>query len=499
MASYAESGEPSPKLLPQYFNGSDLVTDKRKLILIYIHGFCGTEESFGQFPSHIHSFLKQALGDTYVVYSKIYPQYETRNSMDIAVENFSRWLQPHENSQTDVILVGHSQGGFLAARAAQIKESLNLDHRQRHSIIGTISLDCPFLGLDPGIIVPGIISLFRPKHTEIETKAQLLESDSSSSRLLPTIPSASLVDAGFNPPFFNDNQVWPNRLPSEPKPMQSVWNSGLQCWLRENIASFTSHWAYGRCLRRPWTLRLRYHELRALEGYNESFPAYEKQIAQSGNLGRRQRIRFLNFFTSCTPRQYCWRSKISSWGNGATDKGRFFEQAGKDHILGDLFRDSDIWSTEVESLGHYEQSATDLLCLQERKTNEAYRPLGHRLRPYQPTNLLHCFSALLSKLVEFLGCLLSLFQGAPESHTYLEEERLTDEGQADRQVAVKPDEGRTFCILPPEADPMWVRISMEGTDEVGAHCSIFADNGSHYEKLVLRMGKEIVQWVCDIS
>ena len=123
MASYAESGDPSPILLPQSFNGSGLGTDKRKLIVIYIHGFCGTEESFDQFPSHVHSFLKQALRDTYVVYSKIYPQYETRNSMDIAVENFSRWLQPHENSQTDVILVGHSLGGFLAARAAQLVSS----------------------------------------------------------------------------------------------------------------------------------------------------------------------------------------------------------------------------------------------------------------------------------------------------------------------------------------------------------------------------------------
>jgi pimeloyl-ACP methyl ester carboxylesterase len=123
MASYAEPGEPSPTPLPQSFHVSDLATDKRRLLVIYIHGFCGSEESFGQFPSHVHSFLKQAVGDTYVVYSKIYPQYETRNSMNIAVENFSRWLQPHENSQTDVILVGHSLGGLLAAQAAQLVSS----------------------------------------------------------------------------------------------------------------------------------------------------------------------------------------------------------------------------------------------------------------------------------------------------------------------------------------------------------------------------------------
>jgi pimeloyl-ACP methyl ester carboxylesterase len=126
MASYAGFSESSPQPFPQASDVSGHATRKRRLLTIYIHGFCGSEDSFGQFPSHVHSFLKQALCDTHVVYSKIYPQYETRNAMEIAVEKFSRWLQPHEDSQTDVILVGHSLGGILAAQAAMLVSAFSV-------------------------------------------------------------------------------------------------------------------------------------------------------------------------------------------------------------------------------------------------------------------------------------------------------------------------------------------------------------------------------------
>jgi hypothetical protein len=33
----------------------------------------------------------------------------------VARDNFSEWLAPHESPTTDVILVGHSMGGILAA------------------------------------------------------------------------------------------------------------------------------------------------------------------------------------------------------------------------------------------------------------------------------------------------------------------------------------------------------------------------------------------------
>lgn len=33
----------------------------------------------------------------------------------MARDNFSKWLEPHEGDDTDVVLVGHSMGGLLAA------------------------------------------------------------------------------------------------------------------------------------------------------------------------------------------------------------------------------------------------------------------------------------------------------------------------------------------------------------------------------------------------
>jgi surfactin synthase thioesterase subunit len=33
----------------------------------------------------------------------------------VACDNFSKWLAPHESPTTDVVLVGHSMGGLLAA------------------------------------------------------------------------------------------------------------------------------------------------------------------------------------------------------------------------------------------------------------------------------------------------------------------------------------------------------------------------------------------------
>lgn len=88
---------------------------RRTLLMIYIHGFYGNDQSFRSFPYHVHSYLRESLKESHVIHSKIYPRYKTYRAIEIARDNFSLWLQPHEGPDTDVILVGHSMGGILAA------------------------------------------------------------------------------------------------------------------------------------------------------------------------------------------------------------------------------------------------------------------------------------------------------------------------------------------------------------------------------------------------
>lgn len=65
---------------------------RRKLLLIYIHGFMGAEDSFRAFPAHVHNLIANALAASHVVYSKIYPRYKSRRAMSAARDEFSEWL-----------------------------------------------------------------------------------------------------------------------------------------------------------------------------------------------------------------------------------------------------------------------------------------------------------------------------------------------------------------------------------------------------------------------
>lgn len=70
---------------------SDEQGDRRKLLLIFIHGFMGNETSFQSFPAHVHSLVAALLSETHVVYTKIYPRYRSKKKIDFARDDFSRW------------------------------------------------------------------------------------------------------------------------------------------------------------------------------------------------------------------------------------------------------------------------------------------------------------------------------------------------------------------------------------------------------------------------
>ncbi|UKZ83390.1 hypothetical protein TrVFT333_011198 [Trichoderma virens FT-333] len=144
-ASLASPDQQGPQILlskvkdPRTSSSQSLVPSdsdsdaRRTLLLVYIHGFYGNDQSFRSFPAHVHNFLREALSETHVVHSKVYPRYKTYKAIDVARDNFSAWLEPHESPTTDVILIGHSMGGLLAAEMVLMPSQISSSHSKHWS------------------------------------------------------------------------------------------------------------------------------------------------------------------------------------------------------------------------------------------------------------------------------------------------------------------------------------------------------------------------------
>lgn len=64
---------------------------RRKLLLIYVHGFMGDETSFQSFPAHVHNLVSVLLAESHVVHTKLYPRYRSKKAILVATEDFSTW------------------------------------------------------------------------------------------------------------------------------------------------------------------------------------------------------------------------------------------------------------------------------------------------------------------------------------------------------------------------------------------------------------------------
>ncbi|KAK3684772.1 hypothetical protein B0T22DRAFT_197686 [Podospora appendiculata] len=296
---------------------------RRTLLFIYIHGFMGNDSSFRSFPAHVHSFLKEALAKTHTIHTKIYPRYKTYKAIDVARDNLSKWLEPHESPSTDVVLVGHSMGGLLAAEVALLpSRNPTQGSPFRHHILGTISLDAPLLGLHPGIVVSGITSLFRaappPPGATNSTADPSMSSSQSSAALTPyssvyseVAPSTGLSpmfaptqspspsnphfaappapDPYFNPPFFNDasfvDRGWFKNV------VHFATKHKAENLFEATANHLMSHLEFGGCLADYPALKSRYKRLRKLEDVDDLNPPGGEKLA---------RIRFVNYYTAST-------------------------------------------------------------------------------------------------------------------------------------------------------------------------------------------------------
>jgi hypothetical protein len=216
-------------------------------------------------------------------------------------------LEPNESPTTDLILLGHSLGGILAAEVALLPSHRpNITEIRQHRILGVIGFDTPFLGLHPGVISTGIASLFRSAPDAPETNApeqnglspvpshspSLLSPDGSTAsdpfNIQPTGPN-------FNPRFEND-VIW--------NPSKRYWESGLHFVKKHSDGLFkaskqyvVSHLEFGGCLADFPGLKNRYAHIRALEDVDE----LKAQEDEQGPLKRRERrVRFVNYYSAST-------------------------------------------------------------------------------------------------------------------------------------------------------------------------------------------------------
>ncbi|CZT16591.1 uncharacterized protein RCC_02425 [Ramularia collo-cygni] len=283
-------------------------SERRKLLLVYIHGFMGNETSFRSFPAHVHSILAVLLAETHVVHTKIYPRYRSRGNITVARDSFSDWIEPHQDPLTDVVLLGHSMGGLLCAEIVLMPPSHQASRALNHLILGTINFDVPFLGMHPGVVKSGLASLFSPAE---EPRDAVPESSSpvpvgdggpgggvgpaiaAAPSRADTFWSGGMTDPNYNPHFGNDT-VLPVR-----KGWQSAWHfitkhsDDLTGGVKKLV---TSHLEFGGAMANYSELKTRYARIRALEEEDERI----RQSVVEGGIP--PRVRFINYYTASTGR-----------------------------------------------------------------------------------------------------------------------------------------------------------------------------------------------------
>ncbi|KLU81222.1 hypothetical protein MAPG_00315 [Magnaporthiopsis poae ATCC 64411] len=114
---------------------------KKTLLLCFIHGFKGGDDTFGTgFPERLRELVAEQLPKVNVRVI-VYPKYETRGDLAECVDRFRDWLlekvidievnsgtpSPTIDPSVRTILIGHSMGGIVAAETGFTWASSHLE------------------------------------------------------------------------------------------------------------------------------------------------------------------------------------------------------------------------------------------------------------------------------------------------------------------------------------------------------------------------------------
>ncbi|KAI9758995.1 MAG: Chitin synthase, class 7 [Chaenotheca gracillima] len=115
---------------------------KRTLLLCFIHGFKGDDNTFGSFPEHLRAVVSHALPKIDVA-AITYPTFETRGDLKECVGRFREW--------------GIVAAETLLAIAADqpLAQSAETHAFLFPYIQGVLAFDTPYLGISPGVVAYG--------------------------------------------------------------------------------------------------------------------------------------------------------------------------------------------------------------------------------------------------------------------------------------------------------------------------------------------------------
>ncbi|KAK6511706.1 hypothetical protein TWF481_000612 [Arthrobotrys musiformis] len=405
----------------------------RTLLCVFIHGFVGDETSFRSFPAHFHELLTILVQDTHVVHTKVYPRFKTRDKISIAVDNFSQWLSQFASATTDVVLLGHSMGGLLAADTVLLPPF----PPGRHRILGTISFDTPFIGIHPGVIKSGLASLFNPAEKPLPDPdipenfygGPRTSYDSDDSHSVLSDSSNSTSTSTFFAPTV--------------KPKKSAWQSGMNFFKKHQgglrraaMAYVNGHLEFSGALMDFMVMKRRYHQIKALDRRDIE----DRRRLLFGEGGREHgvwvpRVRFVNYYTVSTGRVKREKKEDSQ------TRGPEGQVETTDEV--------------VPPISPLPEPAVPIIVEGGDATPPPVYSPGQNTPSHLPEEK-HSTKVTTDTLSPSSG---------------------SSSTQASPSYAELRKKEKTFCITPREQEDCWVKVMMENVDEVGAHCGLFFING----------------------